>query len=174
MTYFKHGRVAFRPVEKGDLDQIRALRNENSTWIHLTDPRPLSEADQTAWLSSLTLRSGKFYFVVSGEDLPFIGLVRMDEYDQIHRSIRVGADVSPDLRGKGYGIAIYEAIKLYCFKTLGVHRIWLEVLETNQHAKRLYEKQGFITEGRLRDAVFRDGKYVDYIIMSILETEYQK
>jgi len=48
------------------------------------------------------------------------------------------------------------------------------VLETNQHAKRLYEKQGFITEGRLRDAVFRDGKYVDYIIMSILETEYQK
>lgn len=173
MSYFKYGRVAFRPVDRTDLDAIRILRNDESTWTHLTDPRPLSEADQAAWINSIGLKAGKFFFVVSDDKNPFVGMVRMDEYDPIHRSIRVGADVLPALRGQGYGIQIYQAIKNYCFKTLGVHRIWLAVLATNDHAKRLYEKQGFQVEGRWRDAVFRDGKYVDYILMSILEGEYQ-
>ena len=98
----------------------------------------------------------------------------MDEVDHINRSIRVGADVVPALRGKGFGKAIYSAIKKYCFDYLNMHRVWLAVLEANERAIGLYRKVGFKEEGRYREAVFRDGRYQDYILMSILEVEYRK
>lgn len=158
---------------KDHVDAIQRLRNDLSTWTHLTDPRPLGPGDQKAWIESLGMRSGRFYFVASTVEHPFVGLVRMDEFDTLNRSIRVGADIVPELRGKGLGVTLYRVIKRYCFDFMNVHRIWLAVLETNGHAMRLYEKQGFAVEGRYREAVFRDGKYLDYILMSILETEYR-
>ena len=38
-------------------------------------------------------------------------------------------------------------------------------------AKRSYEKAGFVEEGRLREAVYKHGKYDDVIVMSILRSE---
>jgi len=33
---------------------------------------------------------------------------------------------------------------------------------------RAYEKAGFVREGVMRQAVFRDGRYVDVIMMAVL------
>jgi UDP-4-amino-4,6-dideoxy-N-acetyl-beta-L-altrosamine N-acetyltransferase len=174
VIYFSHLGIAFRPVEESDLDNIRDLRNYESTWTNLTDPRPISAGGQAAWLQSLGQKSGKFYFIALDDENPFIGMVRMDEYDMQNRSIRVGADVVPSLRGKGFGTRIYEAIKKYCFDEMNCHRVWLQVLQTNAVGKRLYSSAGFQYEGILRQAVFRNGSYVDYCLMSILESEYRK
>lgn len=170
---FNHNGVWFRYPTKDDLESIRELRNDSTTWIHLTDPRPLGPADQRAWYDSLGSRTGKYYFVAFTEAHNFVGLVRMDEHDTLNRSIRVGADVAVSLRGKGFGKKIYDAIKAYCFNELGVHRIWLLVLETNTIAKGLYKKAGFKEEGSYREAIFRNGRWVDYDIMSILEKRQQ-
>ncbi|MGH8247096.1 MAG: UDP-4-amino-4,6-dideoxy-N-acetyl-beta-L-altrosamine N-acetyltransferase, partial [Gammaproteobacteria bacterium] len=164
---------AFRVVEETDLEQVRALRNDPSTWVHLTDPHLITREAQRQWFAGLANRPDRMYLVICDEQQPFIGIVRMDEYDRLHRSIRVGADVAPELRGQGYGKKTFQALKKYCFDMLNLHRIWLAVLETNERAIRLYLSQGFQMEGRFRRAIFRDGKYVDYLLMSLLEEEYR-
>jgi RimJ/RimL family protein N-acetyltransferase len=60
----------------------------------------------------------------------------------------------------------------YGFCHLNLHRVHLTVLKTNDRAISLYEKLGFKTEGILRDEQFRDGRYVDVIVMGILENEW--
>lgn len=170
---FSHEGVSFRVIQEGDLGAIAELRNDYSTWTFLTDPRPIYPAAQKEWFAGLSALKGKLYFVAYDRVNAFIGLVRMDEQDTMNASIRVGADVVPGLRGRGYGRKIYEAIKKYCFDYLNIHRVWLLVLETNKHAQRLYKKQGFRVEGKQREAIFRDGKYLDYVMMSILEDEYR-
>jgi diamine N-acetyltransferase len=170
---FQHGGITLRVVEEADLESIRALRNDPSTWVHLTDPHLITSEGQRRWFAGLAARDDRMYFVVSDAKHAFIGIVRMDEYHRLHRSIRVGADVLPALRGQGYGKKIYAAIKKYCFDVLNLHRVWLAVLDTNERALRLYLSQGFQIEGRYRQAIFRDGKYVDYVLMSILEEEYR-
>lgn len=169
---FSHEGLHLRTIEPSDLSKIAALRNDESTWTQLTDPKPLGPADQKAWYESLGSRSGKLYFVAYDDQNPFIGLVRMDEIDHLNRSIRVGADVQVDLRGKGYGKAIYRTVLKYCFDQLNMHRVWLAVLSTNLKAKALYTRMGFKEEGRYRKAIFRDGDYVDYVLMSVLKEEY--
>lgn len=171
MTFFVHDGLSFRLPSMEDLPAIAELRNDPSTWCQLTDPLPVTPRDQKAWLESLSLRNGRFYAAAFSGQHPFIGLVRMDERDSQNRSIRVGLDVVPKLRGLGYGTSIYQAVLAYAFDQLNCHRVWLQVLQTNKRGARLYEKLGFKTEGILREAVFRDGRYVDYTVMSILEGE---
>jgi RimJ/RimL family protein N-acetyltransferase len=45
------------------------------------------------------------------------------------------------------------------------------VFDDNPRAIRVYERLGFVHEGRKREADFRDGKYRDKVMMSLLEGE---
>jgi RimJ/RimL family protein N-acetyltransferase len=57
---------------------------------------------------------------------------------------------------------------------LNLNRIALEVYENNPRAVRSYEKAGFLHEGRKRQAMFKEGKYVDILLMSVLRSEWQE
>jgi RimJ/RimL family protein N-acetyltransferase len=59
------------------------------------------------------------------------------------------------------------------FQTINLNRIYLRVLETNPRAIRAYEKAGFTHEGRQRQADFRDGRYIDLLVMSMLRSEFR-
>lgn len=173
-VYFEFQGVSFREIEEGDLSFIQSLRNDFSTWSQLGDPRPLKPGLQKKWLEGLGGSGDRFYFIATtAEDGP-VGLIRMDEYDPFHRSIRIGTDVLPALRGKGLGNRIFSAIEKYAFDYLGVHRVWLLVLESNKKARGLYSKRLFRQEGKMREAIYRDGKFINYVIMSLLEADYRK
>ena len=45
----------------------------------------------------------------------------------------------------------------HAFERLGLHRVGLTVFSYNLRAIRAYEKAGFRIEGRLREAIQRDG-----------------
>ena len=69
-----------------------------------------------------------------------------------------------------------EAMHLLCkvgFEMLNLHRIMLRVLSDNARAIKAYEKVGFVHEGTLREANFKNGKYIDMHVMSILRSEWQ-
>jgi RimJ/RimL family protein N-acetyltransferase len=180
---FASDSILFRPVEEQDLEAIRALRNDPSTWGQLTSIGHISAEAQQAWFAGLQCDPSRAYFAVltekRNEHYPvyfegdFVGIIRMDEIDTVNRSIRVGADVVPALRGQGYGTRIYKALLKYCFDMLNVHRAWLLVLDTNEVGKKLYFNAGFKLEGKHREAIFRNGRFVDYLAMSILEDEYR-
>jgi len=178
---FWHNGLGFRSVEEDDLEQIRTLRNDPSTWVFLTSIGQISKLKQREWYQRINQDSSVAYYSLVEEykDFPvsyegdFLGIIRMDEIDIHNRSIRVGADIIPDKRGKGWGTKAFQAILRFCFDQLGVHRIWLCVLEDNTIALKLYKSAGFTEEGRYRQAIWRDGKFKNYIIMSILEDEYR-
>lgn len=58
-------------------------------------------------------------------------------------------------QGRGAGRFAMEWAIRYGFEELGVHRIFLEVLEANVAARALYERVGFHAEGCYRDG-YRD------------------
>jgi RimJ/RimL family protein N-acetyltransferase len=60
----------------------------------------------------------------------------------------------------------------YGFDTLNLNRIHLTVFEDNAAAVRVYEKAGFRREGVLRQGQWREGRYWDLHMMSILRDEY--
>ena len=79
---------------------------------------------------------------------------------------------SPSHRGQGF---IDEAIRLalrYAFDELGLERICFRVLESNLASQRVGEKLGCKQEGILRRAIFKEGRFRDIIVYSVLRDEF--
>lgn len=76
------------------------------------------------------------------------------------------------VKGRGYGRAAVRMIKDLAFNEWGAHRLWLDVMEHNERARRLYESEGFTIEGKLRDCVKQGETFRSLVIMSILTHEY--
>jgi len=170
---YEYDGLKLRNVETEDLERLRELRNDPSTWEMLTVPGFIDTKGQEQWFERMRTAGDRKYYVVCDGENDFIGIVRTDELDTHNRSIRVGADVVPELRGRGYGKKIYRVLKKLLFDEMNMHRVWLAVLDVNERAMKLYLDEGFKIEGRYREAVFRNGCYRDYVIMSILEQEYR-
>lgn len=76
--------------------------------------------------------------------------------------------------GKGIGTEVSEKILEIGFNNLDLNRVMLTVSEPNVGGLKAYKKAGFKYEGRLREAAFRDNKFHDKIVMSVLKHEWNK
>lgn len=69
-------------------------------------------------------------------------------------------------RGKGYGEMCTDFMLDFGFNQLNLNRIELSLLSTNVVAHKLYMKKGFVQEGLLKQAQFKNGNYIDVILMA--------
>ena len=161
-----------RLVERKDLEFLLELRSEPAIWKELGNIQMNSLDSQHYWLDTIQRDPRKEYYILEANDNK-VGMVRTDEIDYINRSMRVGGDIHKDFWDRHLGSRMMEMLKQYCFDYLNMHRIWLMVLDSNIRAKHVYEKAGFIEEGRHREAIFRHNEYIDYIVMGMLKQEHQ-
>ncbi|GAB4325388.1 MAG: GNAT family protein [Promethearchaeota archaeon] len=79
-----------------------------------------------------------------------------------------------DLWGSGLGTEALSLLVEYGFATLGMHRVQLEAYEENARAMRVYQKVGFVEEGRRREALFSEDKFHDAIVMGLLHRDWRR
>ena len=77
----------------------------------------------------------------------------------------------PAARGRGLGSEATRLVTKFAFEALGLHRISLTLFAFNEAALRCYTKAGFTEEGRMRNAITRDGRRWDEIQMGLLATD---
>lgn len=75
--------------------------------------------------------------------------------------------------GQGYGSDAINLIMRYAFAELNLHRVGVEMIATNASIIRLIERAGFQHEGRMREAVHRDGSRVDLLLMGLLRRDWE-
>lgn len=80
----------------------------------------------------------------------------------------IGMAVHDEFQGRGVGTALMAAMIDLADNWLGLHRVELTVYADNAAAIHLYEKFGFVVEGRFVDYAFRAGQYVDALAMARL------
>lgn len=77
----------------------------------------------------------------------------------------------PEHRGNGYGTDALRVMLRYAFNELNLNRVGLDVISYNESTIRAHEPVRFTVEGRMRQAVLRDGQAYDRVIMGILRSE---
>lgn len=77
----------------------------------------------------------------------------------------LGMFVHDGYQGRGVGKALMAALVEAADKWLDLVRLELEVWSDNERAVKLYAQFGFQLEGRKRMNAFRDGHYVDSLVM---------
>ena len=76
-------------------------------------------------------------------------------------------------KGLGYGHEAMKLLKTWTFDVKGFHRAWLDCKDYNKVAIHLYESEGMIKEGLIRETLLTDGIYENLVIFGMLDREYQ-
>lgn len=164
-----------RLIDPEDIEFLNHIRLSSHVQKNVETHLFTNNILQKDWIEK-TSRSNKEKYLIlelkNSEKYDKIGLICLTDIDFINRSISVGGHILEDFSSKGHGKKMYEIIFQICFNIWNMNRVWLIVLKKNQKAINLYQKMSFIIEGVMRQAIFKDGKYEDYFLMSILQEDY--
>jgi RimJ/RimL family protein N-acetyltransferase len=129
-------------------------------------------ADQTlTFLTSLS-ETGGVQIIALAESV-VIGWcdVTVVPFEGMRHVGRLGMGLLPAYRGQGLGRRLLREVVRRVFAS-GLLRIELEVFASNLAAIRLYEQEGFVTEGRKRRARILDGVEDDVLVMGLIRQEW--
>jgi RimJ/RimL family protein N-acetyltransferase len=118
----------------------------------------------------------RYAFIIQTlEDGKEIGLIELQNIDWPSGDAFIGIGLGVrETWGQGYGTDAMNILLGYAFREVGLKRVSLTVFEYNPRAVRSYEKAGFQHEGRLRQALNRDGRRWDILFMGILREEWER
>jgi RimJ/RimL family protein N-acetyltransferase len=160
---------------------IRSVQSTDAVSIHNISIQD-SVLPYMVWLPSLRIEQietmlknlgpNDHYFVaeVDGSVVGYVGLTQNRSARKSHiGELFVGVD--NDYQGKGIGTALVNKVLDVADNWLFLERVELEVLETNPRAQALYERLGFLVEGKKLGAFRSSGKYVDVIFMARIRSK---
>ncbi|MBI5943912.1 MAG: GNAT family N-acetyltransferase [Chloroflexi bacterium] len=169
--------LRLRAIEREDLKKFHAWVNDPEVTRGLAMFLPKSMTEEEEWFNSLAKYDAKERpFAMDarkGKGWKLIGNCGVFKVDAVNRSAELGIMIGDKSEwDKGYGAEAMTLLLRHCFETLNLNRAFLRVYADNIRAVRSYEKDGFVLEGRLREAVYKFGKYEDVLLMSVLRSEW--
>jgi diamine N-acetyltransferase len=170
-------RIRLRGNERADLPTFVRWLNDPEVRQGISLFLPMSMAREELWFEDmlkLPIEQQGFAMEAKIDDKwTLIGTIGFHEIDWISRKAEIGIMIGEkSLWNKGYGTEAMSLMLQHGFETLNLHRIYLKVFSNNPRAIRSYEKAGFTLEGKLREAHFVDGGYIDDLIMGVLRSEW--
>jgi RimJ/RimL family protein N-acetyltransferase len=174
-------RLILRGVRRDDLPKLCMFANDLEVELHGGGDPPMpqslerlqAEFDQSAAKGG---RDGTWFAIeVDGELIGQCGLFRFDAFRGTGHNCELGITIgNKDYWSRGYGREAIGLLLAYAFRYWNLHRVWLETNSDNLRAIRCYRACGFVEEGRLRENEWKDGHYVDTVVMGILRDEWAR
>ncbi len=75
-------------------------------------------------------------------------------------------------KGLGYGREAMKLLKKWTFEIKKFHRAKIDCKDYNDVALHLYETEGLVREGVMREALLTNGVYENLVLLGILDREY--
>ena len=172
-------RVRLRHVERDDLPRFVEWLNDPQVILGLSLRFPLSMDEEESWyeqvLKSPNEERPLCIEAKLEEGWQLIGNSGLFSIDWRNRNGEFGIFIGDKSNwDQGYGTEVVRLILQHGFSTLNLHRIFLRVIADNQRAIRVYEKIGFVHEGRQRQAEYLGGQYHDVLFLGMLRPEWEE
>lgn len=177
MKYYKKiigEHIYLSPVCTEEVDSYLKWMNDEAVAVNFGQfPKVVSSKSDMKWLYEPGIDMHRYAMVLLEGDV-LIGSISLHNIDHLNRNAFIGIFIGEaEHRGKGYGTEAVRLILNYGFKTMNLHNIMLTVHADNYGGIGCYKKAGFQEVGRMREWIFKDGKYVDKLYMGIMEHEFK-
>ncbi len=167
-------KVILREIRESDLDRLTEFNNNFEMWVMSDDdvPSPKTRKQVETELQEWMKKGTVVPFVIEA-DGKVIGDCGLHHFNEASRNCSFGIAINDeDYLGKGYGREAVGLLLDFAFRLRNMRRVWLTVNADNERAIRSYKGLGFIEEGRLREHVWQDGNYHDWVYMGLMRTEW--
>jgi RimJ/RimL family protein N-acetyltransferase len=163
--------VILRTPRLEDLDDLMELINSlvyEKAQIARTEK--VTREEEAEWMPKMlsNLERDKLFFLVAEVDRKLVASsdIHILSGDEKHVGV-LGIVVKYGFRGLGIGTEMMKTLVEQAV-ALGLEVLMLHVFATNRQAIHLYEKVGFIGAGKIPKKHFREGQYIDEVIMAKL------
>jgi len=170
--------IKLRALTKNDLEKTFYWHNlEDIRDFYSGHPFPVNKEMEEKWYEKILYSNipVTVFGIEIVEEKKLIGITVLKDINLINSNAEFAIYIGDkDERGKGYSkYATFETLN-YAFNKIGLQRIFLKVLTENVNAIKLYKQCHFVEEGILRNAVYKNGKFLNELYMSILKEEFNK
>lgn len=166
--------MKLRELERKDISEINTWRNQHELIDMLGAPFRFINSDvDVKWYEDyMESRGNTVRCAIVAENDKILGLISLTNIDFINRSAQLHIMIGlEENQNKGLGTFALSEMLAHAFCNMNLERVELAVLESNKRAQHLYEKAGFVLEGRKRNAIYKNGEFVDMMMYSILKNE---
>ncbi len=170
-------RVVLREAHSGDLDKLLAYinglvsekrRDENSQLFTGFESR-LTKRQEAQWLDDLVrrIRKGDTISVLAEVEGEIVGNgdISRGSYRETEHLGHLGLTIRGTYRGLGIGREMVRVLMAQA-RRKGLRTVYVEFLSTNKAAVRTYERAGFKRVGSIPGKVYRNGRFLDSLIMA--------
>lgn len=133
----------------------------------------VSEAREKKWIEDTIFHCADIKLAVCLTDNNLhIGNVYLTDINYVNRTAESHIMIGNQAYwGQGLGSEALKLILKYGFEERGLNRVYAHINADNAASLRLHEKCGYQREGVLRQAIFKNGRFKDVVVMSILKEE---
>ena len=181
--------VRLAPLDSQHGEAIRSWRNDCQIWQWCRQYSLITDISQKKWLEKINDDSSSKMFVIEMKDKsrelviryactdknhsPYVpvGVCGLTSIDLISRRAEFSLYIGPDFQRKGYARAALMTLFKHGFMDFGLNCIWGETFEGNP-ALKLFLSLGMKQEGVRRQFYFKNGKFIDAHLISILRDEW--
>ena len=170
--------VAFRDFEERDIDFIYRCKNDeklNSMIVGVF--RPFSYEESVKWVHGCMGEHENYKFwaiCTNDEEKRIVGWISLADIDRVNKKCSTHSIVIADPEYND-GLAWLESVLFmfkYAFECLGLNRVYGMSLMGHKMSNCMGPLMFMQTEGILRQAVFKNGKFYDLHYSGILKDEY--
>jgi RimJ/RimL family protein N-acetyltransferase len=171
--------VLLRPFKRSDISCFLKWFNDPEVVQYLDMYLPMTEMSEEKFIEELgttRARSDVLFVVeaIEGDSTKPIGNCGLHQINPKDHDAIFGIIIGEkDYWSKGYGVEAARLLIDYGFQQLNLHRISSAAVAFNERSINLHKKLGFKEEGRLRQAMFKNGQYHDRLEFGLLREEWK-
>jgi RimJ/RimL family protein N-acetyltransferase len=170
-------KVRLRALVSADQPTLRSYINDPEVLRYSNIYKPVTDLQQDQWWHSALTDPNVVWFGIddiSQGNPALVGTCCLVDIDWVSRQTELRLRIGDRAAwGRSLGSEACALLLRFGFQHLNLDRIWLRVFAPNERALRLYQRLGFVVEGRLRRAWTFQGVTDDVIVMGLLREEWR-
>ena len=166
--------LVLKSPSQEDYEVLRKIRPCDEYYLMVgEDPQKSFFLDDENFSQSFSRLLKKENYWLVFKEAVVIGVAFLHSIDINDKRARYAVGIyNKENWNRGYGQQITQTVLKYAFHCLKLHKVDLRVLAYNKRAIAVYEDNGFVQEGILRENALINNEWHDDIIMSILSHEF--
>ncbi|MCM1075738.1 MAG: GNAT family N-acetyltransferase [Bacteroides sp.] len=162
------GIITLRALEIIDVDTLYRWENDPTLWNVGVTLAPYSRKQLWDYVNNY---DGDIYaakqlrlMIDLNDGGQTIGTIDLYDFDAANSRCGVGIFIASEWQNNGYGLRALKLASNYCHDTHSLHQLYCTVAMDNTASRRLFEKAGFTSSGRLKSWLRIGNRFTDAFI----------
>ena len=157
--------INFVNLLDNEREMVRTWRNHDDVRKWMYTDHVISSEEHASFFETIKNDNRNFYWIIKGREDDYFGVVSLNRVDFRNKNSYFAIYANPYTKMPGAGRMFDKVVIKIAFEIFKFHSLRLEILEDNTSVINLHKKMGFKEEGRLKEHVFKDGRWKDVVVM---------